>query len=407
MKFLKKSYIQRAIAEEAKGNYKQAAAFYSKAGEFEKVGEMYELIGDMTRAFPPKIRAYQQAIRWYKLPEQLEPLAEKLARTMEAEIREDAKLSPVELQRLPKVAEYYALAKQWEKAGRIYEEVGMYENATEMYIQGGAIEQVEQIANRKEERNHRVFTAQQYYEEGLAYSKAGQRDKAYQAMEQCLNLDEQHPDARSLFQTLSQALQPTDVRRVHIPTEETEYILFGKPIVTIGRKKDNDIVLTQTDVSRYHARIGFNNQAVIVEDLNSSNGTRLNGLRIQKTAAIHHRDVIGIGLGVRFEICIQQHPTGISAIFRPLDHQGLQKRYILFSGELLIGSESECELLVQHLTPSSLPYLFKIRYQQPYWYLYIHPYATNVELNGNFVSNYVVITAGDTITFSGLTLLFD
>ena len=47
MKFLKKSYIQEAIAEEAKGNYKQAAAFYSKAEEFEKVGEMYELLGDI------------------------------------------------------------------------------------------------------------------------------------------------------------------------------------------------------------------------------------------------------------------------------------------------------------------------------------------------------------------------
>ena len=114
MKFRKKSYIQQALAEEAKGNYKQAAAFYSKAEEFEKVGEMYELLGDMSRPLPRKIRAYQQALHWYKLSEHLEPVAAKLAKTMEVEIRADAKVSPVELHRLSEVAEYYALAKQWE-----------------------------------------------------------------------------------------------------------------------------------------------------------------------------------------------------------------------------------------------------------------------------------------------------
>jgi tetratricopeptide (TPR) repeat protein len=407
MKFFKKSYIQQAIAEEAKGNYKQAAALYSKAEEFEKVGEMYELIGDMSRSFPQKIKAYQQAIRWYNLPGHLEPLAEKLAKTMEIEIRADAKVSPVELHRLSEVAEYYVLAKQWEKAGKIYEELGMYDKATEMYIQGGAIEQVERLAGRKEERDHRVSTAQQYYEDALSYYKVGQRDRAYQAIKQCVSLDTTHPEAQSLSKALNQALQPTDVRRIRISTEESEYIVFGKNKVTIGRKEDNDIVLMRTDVSRYHACIGLRNQTVIVEDLHSSNGTRLNGLRIQKTAIIHSRDVIGIGPNAQFEAYIQQRSSGISASIRPLDTQEIQKRYILFSGEILIGSDSECELHLQPLVPSSSPYLFKMKYQPPYWYLYIHPHVTDVEFNGNPVTKYVVVTARDSVTTGGITLLFD
>jgi len=407
MKFLKKSYIQEAIAEEAKGNYKQAAAFYSKAEEFEKVGEMYELLGDISRSFPQKIKAYQQAIHWYKLPEHIKAIAEKLAEIMEIEIRADAKVSPVELHRLSKIAEYYALAKQWEKAGKIYEEIGMYDKATEMYIQGGAIEQVEQIASRREERDRRVSTAQQHYEEGLLYCKAGQRDKAHQAITRCLTLDARHTEAQTLLKTLNQALQPSDTRHVRIPIEECEYILFGKNVVTIGRKEDNDIVLMQTDVSRYHARIGLDKQTFIVEDLQSSNGTRLNGLKIQKKADIHNRDVIGIGHSTQFEVCIQQRPSGVSAIIRPPEKQELQKQYILFSGEILIGSESECEIPLQHFGSESIPYLFKMKYQQPYWYLYIHPHSTDVELNGNPVTEYVVLTAGDSITIKGLTILFD
>jgi hypothetical protein len=334
-------------------------------------------------------------------------LAAKLANDMELDIRQDGEVSPAEQHRLPDVAGYYALAKQWEKAGKIYEDLGMYEQATAMYVQGGAIEQVEQIASRKGEHDHRALTAQQYYEEAVAASQIGQRDKAYQSLKQCLMLDEHHGDARSLLETLNRILQAGDVRRIHVPIEDSEYILFGKHVVTIGRKEDNDIVVSQAEVSRQHARIGFDNQTVMIEDLNSSNGTRLNGLKIQKTATVHHRDVIGIGTKMRFEVCLQRHPAGVSASLRPLDQAGVQKRYIVFSGELLIGSETECALSLKHVAPTSCPYLFKLKYQQPFWYLYIHPYAADVQLNGTPVSNYVVVATGDKLTCSGVTFLFE
>ena len=404
MKLLKKSYMREALAEEAKGNYREAAALYSKVEEFEKVGEMYELLGNLAHAFPKKISAYQQALRWYKLPEHLESLAEKLANALEVEIRAN---SAGELQRLSEVAEYYALAKQWEKAGKIYEEIGLYDKATEMYIQGGAIERVEQTASRKADQDRRAVTAQQYYEEGLSYNKTGQRDKTYQALQQCLTLDAQHAEAQSMLKTFSQTLQPTEVRRVRIPTEEREYLLFGKNVVTIGRKEDNDIVVIQPDVSRHHARIGLNNQTFSIEDLDSSNGIKLNGLKIQKTATIHHRDVIGIGLCAQFEVDIRQHSSGVAAIIRPLEIQGVQKRYILFSGEVLIGADSECEIALQYLGSESLPHLFKMKYAPPYWYLYIHPHVVEVEFNGAPVTQYVVITTSDALSIGGLTLLFD
>jgi hypothetical protein len=127
MNFLKKSYRQRAI-QEGKGNYTQAAAFYSKAEEFEKVGEMHELLGDFADTFPAKIRAYQQALRWYRQPDHQEPLAYKLAEIMEADIRADATVSAIESRRLPMVAEYYALAKKWKKAG-ICSRAWMYEES--------------------------------------------------------------------------------------------------------------------------------------------------------------------------------------------------------------------------------------------------------------------------------------
>ncbi len=405
MKIFKKAHIQRALVEEAQGNYKQAAAFYSKAEEFEKVGEMYELIGDMERLFPRKIKAYQQAVRWYQQPKHLEPLAAKLAHTMETEIRADRTVSAAEQYRLPKVAEYYAQAKQWGEAGRIYEELGQYDEATQMYIQAGDVERVEQIAARKGRHNHRAYTAQNYYEDALAACQVGRRDKAWRDLQQCLTLDAEHQEANTFLTALKEELHPRAVQRVRAPLEECEFVLVAKPVVTIGRKEDNDIPLAETDISRYHARFGFHRQRVLVEDLQSSNGTRVNGLRIQKTAVLHDRDLLGFGLHTQFEVRLHQHETGLAAILCPREARHFPQRYIVFTGEILMGADYDtCAVHLRHL---SLPYLFKIKYQQPYWYVYLHPNVTDAEFNGTPVSEYVVVASGDQMTFAEETLLFD
>jgi hypothetical protein len=46
---------------------------------------------------------------------------------------------------------------------------------------------------------------------------------------------------------------------------------------TIGRSPDNTIVLDSPDVSRRHARLERSGQHVRIHDLNSTNGTRING----------------------------------------------------------------------------------------------------------------------------------
>jgi DNA-binding NtrC family response regulator len=50
--------------------------------------------------------------------------------------------------------------------------------------------------------------------------------------------------------------------------------------VTIGTASDNDVVLTDRTVSRYHAEIKATSEGVLVRDLGSTNGTFSNGLRV-------------------------------------------------------------------------------------------------------------------------------
>jgi DNA-binding NtrC family response regulator len=50
--------------------------------------------------------------------------------------------------------------------------------------------------------------------------------------------------------------------------------------VSIGTSPDNDVVLTDRTVSRYHAEIKATSEGVLVRDLGSTNGTFSNGLRV-------------------------------------------------------------------------------------------------------------------------------
>ena len=64
--------------------------------------------------------------------------------------------------------------------------------------------------------------------------------------------------------------------------------------VTIGREDDNDIQLNDDRVSRFHAKLQVDAGKVILTDLDSTNGTRVNGHPIQMRV-LQAGDVLSIG----------------------------------------------------------------------------------------------------------------
>lgn len=67
----------------------------------------------------------------------------------------------------------------------------------------------------------------------------------------------------------------------------------GRPI-GIGRSPDNDLPVDNLAVSNYHARVYFEGGRLVVEDLDSLNGTFVNDLRVER-ATLHDGDSIHIG----------------------------------------------------------------------------------------------------------------
>jgi hypothetical protein len=68
----------------------------------------------------------------------------------------------------------------------------------------------------------------------------------------------------------------------------------GSRPVTIGRAPDNDLAVDNLAVSNYHAKIYFEAGRMVIEDLDSLNGTFVNDLRIER-ATLHDGDSVHIG----------------------------------------------------------------------------------------------------------------
>ena len=88
---------------------------------------------------------------------------------------------------------------------------------------------------------------------------------------------------------------------------------LGKSSISFGRALTNDIVLDDGRVSRNHSRLDCNPSGCTIIDLGSSNGTYVNGLRIDK-AVLKPGDVVGMGnTQMRFEVAKPYEEAGMTA----------------------------------------------------------------------------------------------
>lgn len=75
----------------------------------------------------------------------------------------------------------------------------------------------------------------------------------------------------------------------------TTVVDLGTEAVTIGRKPHNTIQLTEQNISRSHAKLIFQDDGWLIEDLHSFNGVRVNGVPIHEPTLVRATDLIQIG----------------------------------------------------------------------------------------------------------------
>ncbi len=65
---------------------------------------------------------------------------------------------------------------------------------------------------------------------------------------------------------------------------DNNMIEINKAVLTLGRHVNNDVIITDPLVSRYHARIEYQQGQFVLVDLDSTAGTFINNARITRQA---------------------------------------------------------------------------------------------------------------------------
>src|ERR1043166_7711720 len=106
---------------------------------------------------------------------------------------------------------------------------------------------------------------------------------------------------------LEAATQTATLGAVGVPRSNRAYVLviedgsshavpLASPgVATVGRVPEAEIRVDHSSVSRRHARIMVDHGEIRIADLDSHNGTRVNGVRIDGARVLMTGDVVAIG----------------------------------------------------------------------------------------------------------------
>jgi hypothetical protein len=87
--------------------------------------------------------------------------------------------------------------------------------------------------------------------------------------------------------------EPTIPENAFLIVDGVKEFPLSRPVVNIGRRLDNDLVVDDPRVSRHHAQLRAIKNRYVLFDLNSSGGTFINGQRTSQTV-LYPGDVISL-----------------------------------------------------------------------------------------------------------------
>ena len=136
------------------------------------------------------------------------------------------------------------------------------------------------------------------------------------------------------------------------------YKLLGENTL-IGRGDDNDLVLDHREVSRHHLRLRLHDDVFQLIDLESSNGTQLDGIALASQIAtpLQPGQIIEVG---NFSLVLEKSEEGSSHISREMlpyliryrFGTGTWQTFPLDTGEITLGRDPNCDFHLNDLEVS-------------------------------------------------------
>ena len=99
--------------------------------------------------------------------------------------------------------------------------------------------------------------------------------------------------------------EPTIERPILIELLENNYprqqFVLESDDVTVGRGEESGIIIPRRQISRVHIRIYKDGNRVILHDMDSKNGTWLNGVQVKGKTELHDGDEVNLAMSVRLK----------------------------------------------------------------------------------------------------------
>jgi pSer/pThr/pTyr-binding forkhead associated (FHA) protein len=98
--------------------------------------------------------------------------------------------------------------------------------------------------------------------------------------------------------------------------------------IRIGRHPDNDVILSENTVSKFHAILLIDGDTYIINDLNSRNGIYVNGTRIKGSAQLDILDIVKLGTAL---FAWKNHIYDSQVEERSTESEPVQPEQVVFS----------------------------------------------------------------------------
>lgn len=133
---------------------------------------------------------------------------------------------------------------------------------------------------------------------------------------------------------------------VEFAGKELMRVSMRGPLLTVGRDPTTDIHLDHRSLSRRHAQIERRGAALWVRDLDSHNGTFVNGKRIEEAQVLVEGDIIEVG---RYRLSLDgvEVAAGDTPVLTLSGPEGTH-RFAMVEAEIVLGRASSCDIAITH-----------------------------------------------------------
>jgi pSer/pThr/pTyr-binding forkhead associated (FHA) protein len=208
------------------------------------------------------------------------------------------------------------------------------------------------------------------------------------------------------------------VMTIHVPSQPARQVELTRTSYNIGRQEDNDIVIATEVVSRQHALLDLNGLDWVITDLQSKNGTYINGSKVDKFTL---SDGISLQMGrnpktaitITFQLApksvISASPSAMDTAIEPREPTtGLVKMRSLPSSNKnhqIIGRDPEADINLP--SPSVSRRHAALQASQPEWQLVDLNSKNGTFLNGKRITNPQKLRTGDIIQIASYRLIYE